>query len=113
MYVLERSLRLWHPFMPYISETLWQAMPHQGTALVVAAWPEGGARCEAALAQFGVFQEVVGAVRNARADYSVEISKKVEAAVVVEDAELRAALSGESAALCQAAKIAPDSFRSA
>ena len=40
VYVLERTLRLWHPFMPYISEQLWAALPHQGAALMMAPWPE-------------------------------------------------------------------------
>ena len=39
VYVVERTLRLWHPFMPYITEELWQAVPHQGEALITAPWP--------------------------------------------------------------------------
>lgn len=47
VYVLERSLRLWHPFVPYISEELWRAVPHHGDALITAPWPaQGSARCE-------------------------------------------------------------------
>lgn len=112
VYVLERALRLWHPFMPYISEQLWQAIPHEGTSLMMAAWPaEGGARCAVAEAHFEVLRGVVGAVRNARAEYTVEISKKVEAVVVAERAEERTALLQEAPALCALAKVELDSFQ--
>ncbi|HJQ25043.1 MAG TPA: valine--tRNA ligase [Blastocatellia bacterium] len=40
VYVLETSLRLLHPLMPFITEELWQRLPHQGEAIMVAAWPE-------------------------------------------------------------------------
>ena len=113
VYVAERAMRIWHPFMPYISEQLWQALPHEGESLVVAAWPEGrGARCAAAARLWGgALRAVVGAVRNARAEYTVELSKKVEAVVVAEDEETRAALRDEAAALCLLAKIEPSTFR--
>ncbi len=43
-YTLERSLRLMHPFMPFITEALWQQLPQQGESIMVAAWPEAGER---------------------------------------------------------------------
>ena len=39
-YVLEQTLRLLHPFMPFITEEIWQSLPHEGEALIVAKWPE-------------------------------------------------------------------------
>ena len=39
VYVLDQTLRLLHPFMPFITEEIWQSIPHEGEALIVAAWP--------------------------------------------------------------------------
>src|SRR5262249_39135310 len=47
-YTLERSLRLLHPFMPFVTEALWQELPHADESLMIAAWPEAGGRDEAA-----------------------------------------------------------------
>lgn len=40
VYVFDTCLRLLHPFMPYITEVLWQQLPHDGEALIVAPWPQ-------------------------------------------------------------------------
>ena len=40
LYVLDQVLRLLHPFMPFITEEIWQSIPHEGEALIVAQWPE-------------------------------------------------------------------------
>ena len=40
VYVLDSCLRLLHPFMPYITEELWQRLPHHGESLMVAPWPQ-------------------------------------------------------------------------
>ena len=40
VYVLDQVLRLLHPFMPFITEEIWQSIPHEGEALIVAQWPE-------------------------------------------------------------------------
>ena len=53
VYVLEGCLRLLHPYMPFVTEAIWQYLPHQGEALIVAPWPQAGALDEAAEAQMG------------------------------------------------------------
>lgn len=40
VYVLDQVLRLLHPYMPFITEEIWQSIPHEGDALIVAKWPE-------------------------------------------------------------------------
>ena len=80
--VLETALRLLHPIMPFITETLWQALPHGSSAasIMVAAWPE----CDAALidpeaeAQMQCLQEVVTGVRVIRGEMNVPPARKVE-----------------------------------
>ncbi len=85
-YVLERSLRLLHPFMPFVTEEIWQSLPGipqadaQGRALIVTRWPAPvGNRDEVADEEFGRLQEVVRAIRNARSEYDVEPGKRIPA----------------------------------
>ncbi|PRW33017.1 valyl-tRNA synthetase [Chlorella sorokiniana] len=106
VYVYDRILRLAHPFMPFITEEMWQATPHTGAALIAAPWPAADAPVdEAAAAQFEALQAAVRAVRNARAEYGVEPGRKIAATVRVDAPELRAALQAESAVLALLAKL--------
>lgn len=41
VYVFDRSLRVLHPFMPFVTEELWQAIPHTGESISTSAWPAG------------------------------------------------------------------------
>jgi len=82
VYVLERTLRLLHPFMPFVTEEIWQHLPHEGEALIIAPWPEPEPLHEAAEAEMGPIMEMVRAIRNARAEYEVDPSRAIEAIVV-------------------------------
>jgi valyl-tRNA synthetase len=76
-YVLERTMRLLHPLCPFITEEIWQKLPHEGKSVAFAAWPKAGAADDAALRDFAVLQEVVRAVRNLRAEMKVDERKEV------------------------------------
>src|SRR5205085_9485363 len=71
-YVLDRVLRLTHPVMPFITDTLalqlWRALPNSDRApsLVIAKWPEPRARDETIEERFAVLIDVVRAIRNLR-----------------------------------------------
>jgi valyl-tRNA synthetase len=80
-YVLERAVRLLHPFMPFLTEAIWQAVPHRGESIMVAPWPEASARDEDAEQAFGALIELVRSIRNARAESGVEPGKWIEADV--------------------------------
>ena len=78
VYVLDQTLRLLHPFMPYITEEIWQSLPHEGKALIVAKWPvtsevlsfkEEEAHMESVM-------NAIRAIRNRRAEMNVPPSKK-------------------------------------
>ncbi len=81
MGVLEGSLKLLHPFMPFVTEELWQNLPHEGEALIIAPWPTAGEEDTQAIKQFEAVQAVIRAVRNAKVESRVE-SKRVPAIVL-------------------------------
>jgi valyl-tRNA synthetase len=86
VYVWDNCLRLLHPFMPYITETLWQNIPHDGEALMIASWPTLQCNGELfvdhdAIRDFEKFKKVVGSLRNARAEYNVDPGRKIGAIV--------------------------------
>src|SRR5262249_12280704 len=81
--VLDGILRLLHPFMPFVSEEIWQAIPHDGETLALASWPaarrawlgpEAGRQVEFARA-------VVVAVRNLRAEGTLPAGRRVPVVV--------------------------------
>ncbi|MWV46732.1 valine--tRNA ligase [Paenibacillus sp. HJL G12] len=79
-YVLDRTLRMIHPFMPFISEEIWQHLPHQGETITLAAWPEFDPALEdgEAAREMSLLMDVIRAVRNIRAEVNVPMSKKIE-----------------------------------
>jgi valyl-tRNA synthetase len=92
-YVLERSLRLLHPVMPFVTEELWQALTAKITdidadALIVAPFPRGesGYADPDAEREMTTLIDVVRAIRNIRAEKKVEPAKFVEAYVVADGA---------------------------
>ena len=79
--VLDTSLRLLHPFMPFITEEIWQALPGNHGSIMVAEFPrvqEGELQPEAE-ADMGLIMGVIGAIRNLRSELNVPPSKQVEA----------------------------------
>jgi len=88
--VLDGILRLLHPFMPFVTEELWQALPHDGDTLAQAAWPRARkARVDAAAEQEVDFlQRVVVAVRNLRAESKLAPGKAVPVMIRGEAAQL-------------------------
>ncbi|MDH6674787.1 valyl-tRNA synthetase [Paenibacillus sp. LBL] len=79
-YVLDRTMRLIHPFMPFISEEIWQHLPHEGETVMLASWPTYDPAFEntEAVTEMNLLMDVIRAVRNIRAEVNVPMSKKVE-----------------------------------
>lgn len=95
-------------FAPLADHTVWYMAAAQGEALIVAQWPAAGsARCAASVSAWEALQGVVRAVRNARAEYNVEVGKKIAATLVVSDAAEREALASELPVICLLAKLEP------
>lgn len=90
-YVLDHTLRLIHPFMPFVSEEIWQHLPHgEGETLSLAPWPEVHRDFEApdAVKKMKLLMDIIRAVRNIRAEVNVPMSKKVELLIQPANAEI-------------------------
>ncbi|PQP80043.1 valine--tRNA ligase [Paenibacillus sp. PCH8] len=88
-YVLDQTMRLIHPFMPYISEEIWQHLPHEGETITLASWPVYDPKLEnpEAVAEMNLLMDTIRAVRNIRAEVNVPMSKKIELMVKANSAE--------------------------
>ena len=78
VYVLDQILRLLHPFMPFITEEIWQSIPHEGEALIVAQWPVASEALNFK-AEENAMESVMAAIRairNRRTEMNVPPSKK-------------------------------------
>ncbi len=86
IYVIDGILKLLHPFMPFITEEIWQALPHDGETIMLTAYPEYKEELDfsADEAEFSRIMEAIRAIRNRRAEMNVPPKKK--AAVYVETA---------------------------
>ncbi|MCL5256170.1 MAG: class I tRNA ligase family protein [Chloroflexi bacterium] len=107
--VMERTMRLLHPFMPFITEELWQNLPHEGDSIMVSSWPEAWATDEEAESEFGLVMDVVRAVRNARAEAGVEPARWIEAEIVA--GEHTGMLRGQADIISRLGRIAADHLR--
>lgn len=112
VYVMDTCLRLLHPFMPFVTEAIWHRFPRDGSlekALITATWPKGGTVDEDALRRFERLQALVKRVRNARAEYQVEPSKRIPLTVYANE-ETASDVEQEKGMLFLLAKVDPDSF---
>mgnify|MGYP003290140994 CR=1 FL=1 len=78
VYVLDQVLRLLHPFMPFITEEIWQSIPHEGESLMLSAWPvyKEELNFKAEKDQMESVMDAIRAIRNRRAEMNVPPSKK-------------------------------------
>ncbi|MEA5135627.1 MAG: valine--tRNA ligase [Candidatus Fimivivens sp.] len=78
VYVLTRALALLHPFMPFITEEIWQSLPHEGESLMVSQWPQYDPALDFAeeAASFEMVMDAIKAIRIARANADVPPSRK-------------------------------------
>jgi len=78
-YVLDQTMRLLHPLMPFITEEIWQHLPHEGETIVNAAWPtvREDLHFEEEAKNMQLLMDIIHAVRNIRAEVNTPMSKKV------------------------------------
>ena len=80
VWVMDKILKLLHPFMPFITEEIWQTIPHDGESIMISAWPEytDALSFEAEEAEMERIMTAVRAIRNRRAEMNVPPSKKAK-----------------------------------
>ena len=90
VYVLDQVLRLLHPFMPFITEEIWQAIPHEGKFLISAEWPTYREEFAFGAEESSMQQiiEAITALRARRAEMNVPMSKKVNLTIAAAQPEV-------------------------
>ncbi|MEY9970139.1 valyl-tRNA synthetase [Lysinibacillus sp. RC46] len=100
-YVLDQTMRLLHPFMPFITEEIWQHLPHEGESITVAAWPT--VRTDLHFAEeadnMKLLMDIIRSVRNIRAEVNTPMSKKVPLYISAKDAATATVLEANKAYL--------------
>jgi len=88
-YVLSRTMQLLHPFMPFITEEIWQALPHSGESIMVSSWPEAteahNFKEDAEVME--IIMDAIRAVRNRRSEMNVPPSRRAKLIVATNHCE--------------------------
>ena len=106
-YVLLRVLELLHPFMPFITEEIWQALPHEGDFLIRAQWPEYQERFAFTQEENAMeaVKDAISAVRARRSEMNVPPSKKAKVLILTEKKDTFSAGAGFFPKLAYASEI--------
>jgi valyl-tRNA synthetase len=113
VHVLDVTLRLLHPFMPFITEELWQnlkrrrAEGHEIDSIMIAPYPvsDNTAIDPKAEREMEAIIEIIGGIRNARAQYKVEPARRIEAQIYA--GQLDSAIASNSPAIETLARVSP------
>lgn len=86
-YVLSNTMKLLHPFMPFITETIWQALPHEGESIMISKWPEYSEELNFSkqAEQVETIMDTIRAIRARRAEMNVPPSKKAQVILFTEN----------------------------
>lgn len=88
-YALIHTLELLHPFMPFLTEEIWQHLPHQGKSIVTAPWPSYRTDLDFAGSetQMEFLMDAIRAIRNIRSELNIHPGRKVRSIAITEDKE--------------------------
>ena len=89
-YVLSNTMKLLHPFMPFITEEIWQHLPHEGESIMISDWPKYCDKLNFPTeeGQMTIIMDAVTAIRNRRAEMNVPPSKKAKVIIVTDKADV-------------------------
>ncbi|MEQ6389613.1 valine--tRNA ligase [Bacillaceae bacterium S4-13-58] len=85
-YVLDQTMRMLHPFMPFITEEIWQQLPHQGESITRASWPQVRSELsnQQAATEMKRLMEIIRSVRSIRQDVDTPMSKSIDILIKAE-----------------------------
>ncbi|WP_144461365.1 valine--tRNA ligase [Siminovitchia fortis] len=86
-HVLDQTMRLLHPFMPFITEEIWQNLPHEGESITIASWPKAKEELtdRDAANEMKILMDIIRSVRNIRAEVNTPMSKKITLMLKAQD----------------------------
>ena len=86
-YVFSETMKMLHPFMPFITEEIWQTLPHNGESITISDWPTYNENLEFAAEENSIDRIIsaIRAIRNRRAEMNVPNSKKANLLIVTSD----------------------------
>ncbi|MCT2537936.1 valine--tRNA ligase [Aquibacillus koreensis] len=86
-YVLDNTMRMLHPFMPFVTEEIWQHLPHEGESITRASWPEirKDLHDTQAANEMQQLVAIIRAVRNIRAEVDTPMSKEIQLLIQAKD----------------------------
>ncbi len=86
-YVFDSTLKLLHPFMPFVTEEIWQKTPHIGESITISKWPEvdNSLTNREAEVEMKLLVDIIRAVRNIRSEVNTPLSKKVTLHIKAKD----------------------------
>ena len=107
VHVLEAALKLLHPFMPFITEEIWQKLPKNGDSIMVSAFPKFDvAKSDKDVEKaMGKVMEVITGVRNIRGEMNLNPGLKLKALIKTRHANLEATLTKYSGLICELARL--------
>ena len=104
LYILESTLRLLHPFMPYVTEEIWQTMPHHGESIVTAKYPRHLPREADAEEHMSLIIEAVTGIRTIRGELNLSPTLELKAYIKTLSEDVRQVLAGNLSYLKKLAK---------
>ncbi len=89
-YVLSNTMKLLHPFMPFITEEIWQHLPHEGESIMISRYPEYDENLsfKSEESAMELIMDAITAIRNRRAEMNVPPSKKAKTIIVTDKADV-------------------------
>lgn len=96
-YVLDMTMRMLHPYMPFITEEIWQKLPHKGESITIAKWPQVKEEFhdQAAAKEMDRLVSIIKSVRNIRAEVNTPMSREVQLFIQAESEEIVQELESE------------------
>lgn len=93
-HVLDEIMRMLHPYMPFITEEIWQQIPHEGESITVAAWPtyNESYHDEVASKEMKQLVDIIKSIRNIRAEVDTPMSREIPILIKAQNKEIQASL---------------------